>query len=355
MHDRRTQLPNHNLDILRSIAVLLVLGDHLGIATLAAHWRHTFAALGRLGVLLFFVHTSLVLMSSLERQGERPDWIRTFYIRRAFRIYPLAMFAVGLVLVLGIPGGIPRLHSVAVFRRPAPATVLANLALVQNVAARPQVLAPLWSLPIEVQMYVMLPLCWVLAKKGTRWLAALLAALLLAFSVVAYAPIPFAWRLTVFLFGPCFFGGVYAYAALRSGTRPRFPAWTLPVVVGACIVWLLAARSTDATPVRNWVPCLLVGAMLPLLVDARESVITHAAKQIATYSYGLYLLHIPALWLAFVVFQDSAPLVRGAVFVVSLVCMSWAAYELIEAPLIRVGQNLVNRPSPEPSVTLSVP
>ena len=39
---------------------------------------------------MFFVHTALVLMWSLDR---RPH-ILDFYIRRIFRIYPLAIFAV---------------------------------------------------------------------------------------------------------------------------------------------------------------------------------------------------------------------------------------------------------------------
>src|SRR5665213_2328994 len=61
-----------NLDLLRSIAVLLVLLNHVlsifqvdaGIGTLP--WM-----LGRVGVLMFFVHTSFVLMLSLERSRRR--------------------------------------------------------------------------------------------------------------------------------------------------------------------------------------------------------------------------------------------------------------------------------------------
>ena len=55
-----------NLDMLRALAVLLVLGDHFlkieGVTQMAGveiNW------IGRLGVAFFFVHTSLVLMLSL--------------------------------------------------------------------------------------------------------------------------------------------------------------------------------------------------------------------------------------------------------------------------------------------------
>src|SRR5580704_7033323 len=87
-----------NLNILRSIAVLAVFVSH-ALQVMArcrlgegrAYGVDTFA-LGRVGVLLFFVHTSLVLMQSLERT-KLGGWplMRHFYIRRAFRIYPLSV------------------------------------------------------------------------------------------------------------------------------------------------------------------------------------------------------------------------------------------------------------------------
>jgi peptidoglycan/LPS O-acetylase OafA/YrhL len=77
-----------NLDLLRSFAVLFVLFDHTlkfwGMERIAGadiNW------LGRLGVAFFFVHTSLVLMMSLERT-RLTGWrlSANFYLRRAFRI-----------------------------------------------------------------------------------------------------------------------------------------------------------------------------------------------------------------------------------------------------------------------------
>ena len=60
------ELPN--LDILRSLAVMLVLADHamelVGIKT-GRSFHPTDYALGRIGVILFFVHTSFVLMANV--------------------------------------------------------------------------------------------------------------------------------------------------------------------------------------------------------------------------------------------------------------------------------------------------
>src|SRR5580700_1204820 len=78
---------SRNLDLLRSFAVLLVVGFHLAkffnwqIETLRV------TDFGMLGVMLFFVHTTLVLMFSLERQsaGSSASLFVPFMIRRCFR------------------------------------------------------------------------------------------------------------------------------------------------------------------------------------------------------------------------------------------------------------------------------
>ena len=99
-----------NLDILRAFAVLLVLAVHFMQAAARAPlgtrqvWGLDTDSLGRLGVLLFFVHTALVLMQSIERS--RKDGVRMFvdfYVRRAFRIYPLAIFLIVAAVALEIP------------------------------------------------------------------------------------------------------------------------------------------------------------------------------------------------------------------------------------------------------------
>ena len=74
-----------NLDLLRTVAVLLVFVGHL---MLTAGVRGL-GDVGRFGVLIFFVHTSLVLMLSMERLGLTGGRLYfAFLIRRFFRIYP---------------------------------------------------------------------------------------------------------------------------------------------------------------------------------------------------------------------------------------------------------------------------
>lgn len=83
-----------NLDLMRSFAVLFVLVSHLPVAIgLSVRTGFHLGSLGLLGVVVFFVHTCLVLMLSLGRQvaARGPAHLHAdFFVRRAFRIYPLS-------------------------------------------------------------------------------------------------------------------------------------------------------------------------------------------------------------------------------------------------------------------------
>ena len=83
-------------------------------------------------------------------------------------------------------------------------------------------------------------------------------------------------------------------------------------------------------------------------------VLRKAAAWIARYSYGIYLTHLHAQWMAFVVLKDAAPTVRYATLIVLSVGLPIALYHLIEAPMVRLGARLADR-LPKPSVPLPQP
>ncbi len=169
-------------------------------------------ALGRFGVLIFFVHTSLVLTLAMERRADsRRGYFLAFYIQRAFRIYPLAIVCVLTVVALRIPP-----HPSSAYLPWPGSTVAANLLLIQNFFAdhrtywTTSVSAPLWSLPYEVQMYAVLPpLFWLLRRRPSgKTVAWIVAGATLIASVerwILRTPMGLAQ------FAPCFAGGVLAY------------------------------------------------------------------------------------------------------------------------------------------------
>src|SRR6266850_6458014 len=145
-----------NLDFLRSMAVLMVLFDHIcRHHHLDRLGRFAVADIGIFGVLLFFVHTSLVLMFSMQRSGQLGlALMKNFYMRRFFRIYPLSVLTVLAAVAL-------HLHAngrgIDFGPRPGSLELISNLFLIQNLTYSPSIVGPLWTLPLEVQMYVFLP------------------------------------------------------------------------------------------------------------------------------------------------------------------------------------------------------
>ncbi|MGV3708200.1 MAG: acyltransferase family protein [Gemmatimonas sp.] len=333
---------DRNLDLFRAIAVLAVLADHVGIAT--GLTVNGLAWLGRAGVLAFFVHTSLVLMGTMESLVGMPHWVRTFYVRRAFRIYPLAIVAILLTLAVRMHPMIPVIGAPRAYEPHSSATVGSNLLLVQNLTGHENVLAVLWSLPLELQMYVVLPFCFILARRSVWWVVLIAAAAMIVSPFQETQAFRSAWRLTVIPFVPCFLSGVLVYALWKS--RPdlrRAPSWLMPVGVGlAFVVLYVAARNSRVSSGMAWAFCLILGMVITCARELPGSLWTRIAHQIAKYSYGIYLLHAFALWVAFVPFARTPMYVQWAVFAVLLGVLPWVAYHAIEAPLIRVGKRLTH-------------
>ncbi|MEO8880784.1 MAG: acyltransferase [Gemmatimonadaceae bacterium] len=339
----RTALPEHNLDLLRSVAVMGVLANHsanalIGHVTVLAAW------LGQAGVQAFFVHTSLVLMGSMERDGApgAVGWIKRFYVRRVWRIYPLVIVVIAVVLFLHVPATIrgAREHF-------STDDILANLALVQNLLGRRNILSVLWTLPLELQMYIALPLCFLVARnRSPGGMLALLAAGVAA--AILYTSgkdaIPGLWRLRTLEFVPCFLSGVLAYWLLQRGHRARLSShlWIAIIVANLALGYAAWTLWPETWFVRA-AYCMVFGMTIPLVADMAASRVTRAAHSIATYSYGIYLIHPIALWLGFRILADEPLAVQLLAIAVSLTLGSLAAYHLVEKPGIEIGRRMTHQ------------
>lgn len=339
---RQSTAAEPNLDILRAVAVLLVLGDH--VSEMLARQFPALSIdpynliLGRLGVLLFFVHTALVLNLSMERMG-LVGWeqIRAFYIRRAARIYPLAIACVLIVVAFQVP---PLPWSE--FKATWP-TILTSMTLTTNLAYHQPVLVPLWSLPIEVQMYVALPIIYLIVRGRPLWVLALWC---LSLPVAWIQPV-YLGRLSVLAFAPCFLSGVLAYTlSKQSAIRLPAGAW-LPVLilVSVAYVCVQAPNANMHYPPPQWLLCLLVGALVPMFADSTAKALNSAAAFVAKYSYGIYLFHCIALWLGCVVLSEVPIWLQWTVMASTLILLTGIGYHYIEEPCIRLGARWAKRRS----------
>jgi peptidoglycan/LPS O-acetylase OafA/YrhL len=153
------------LDGLRGIAILLVLLRH-SIFGMATHSKllAKFLAGGSLtwsGVDLFFVLSGFLIGGILLDARESPRYFQTFYIRRAYRIFPLYGLVTGFFL----------LHHLPVHVLPGPFGSVSSLTipwwsyvtLTQNFWMAQQgwygavAMAVTWSLAVEEQFYLTIP------------------------------------------------------------------------------------------------------------------------------------------------------------------------------------------------------
>ncbi|HPV81858.1 MAG TPA: acyltransferase [Nitrospira sp.] len=318
-----------NLDFLRAVAVLLVYCFHLFLTT----GPRMPDFLAQFGVILFFVHTSLVLMFSLERIDLRGQKLSaTFYLRRLFRIYPLSVVCVSLIIMFQLPRA-PWWP----WTQPDVSTILANLLLYTEFAYKPVVTSVLWSLPYEVAMYAVLPFCYLAGKAyGIRGILALWALSLVGGIVQPYI----SWRLGLAQFAPCFIAGVVCYFMGYGVRRRPLPFFGWPLILLAAAGMQAFGTYYEYEHVSRWVLCLMIGLTAPFFAELNRPLLNKGTELIARYSYGIYLTHLHAQWVALVVLKDQPAAVRYSVLIALSIGLPVALYHMVEAPMIRLGARL---------------
>ncbi len=343
-----------NLDFLRAVAVLLVLTQHLCRRMHVEHlaWIPT-TSLGLFGVLLFFVHTSLVLMYSMDRSGlQGPPLLKDFYTRRIFRIYPLSILAVAAAVALHLNSDINGIAGLSYGPLPGKLAILSQLLLVQNLVHVKSIVNVLWSLPFEVQMYLFLPFLFVWVKRTWArhkrvfwsllglWVVSLLAAW-------AQPAIPTLGRASLLRFIPCFLPGIVAFAA---PCIPRLRSYVWPIF----ILGLVGAFSLYPVLPMGWVLCLILGVFIPFFHEIQSRSIRFISHRIATYSYGIYISHQFCIWFALGVLAAQPRWLRIGVLSTSLVLVPILLYYGVEKPMILLGIRLATRLRDKPTAAVVV-
>jgi peptidoglycan/LPS O-acetylase OafA/YrhL len=335
-----------NLDFMRAVAVLLVLFGHLtyfhgltDFGPLKTTW------MGDLGVKMFFVHTSFVLMLSLERQwrNQAPtELFCGFMVRRIFRIYPLSVAVISLVVAFRLP--LAQLQPGRFVALPLHSTlVVSNLLLVQS--SQHSILGPTWSLPYEMAMYIFLPwLFLVLYPTQSRWRAAALWTLSFLAGLAWLAYVGQRHSNNFLLYVPCFLAGVIAYQLQRTRRR-QLPAVLWPGVVIGIVLLFLYKQTLISNPwLKSWAVCLALGAGAPFFAQIPAPWFRVPSHLIAKYSYGIYLTHFFCIWLTFDRLHYVLPrFVKLPFFAAMVTLLSSCFYHLLEEPLTLFGKRVAKR------------
>lgn len=277
------------LDGLRGIAALLVVFSH----TLPDAWTTdeawTFADMGHLGVLLFFVLsgyliTGILLHARLEATQKGLSllgvWGR-FHARRALRIFPLAYLALAVAALAGFQ---------AVETRPWwHVTYTQNIGMMIHGDAWADDLTHFWTLAAEEQFYLAWPVL-MLFVPARRVTAAIVAVFVLGIAVnlTIYAVFPkdSFWMLTyqfhAFAIGA--FACVYPTTILRL-------VWMSPILIA--LGHLESAIGRAALDIGY--PLVCAGA-IALVSTSPRSWLARAMSAsplawLGTISYGLYVWH----------------------------------------------------------------
>lgn len=354
-----------SLDGLRGLACLMVFGVHFGqLSRLEGAWGPfdvgRLLANGNTGVALFFVLSGFLLSLPFwaNRLGDGPAPAPGSYFgKRAARILP-AYFAclTGLIVLNRHWESTHGWADIALHY-----SLLFNYADWSIFSINP----PFWTLAVEVQFYVLLPLLFALTRRFSAtatatllfiaglacygvhaWIMQAAATLaeggerpILAYSLLAHLPHFLLGTITALL-----------YASLSARRQPHPARYDAAVWLSAAAVAAVLATPLDAllqVPHGRYnlpyIPVLLalIVGMAPLAPLARRVLDGAFLRPLGVISYGIYVYHLPLLhfiartmsgsgfdpvthWLAF-----------GALALTATVALAAASYWLIERPIVR--------------------
>lgn len=332
-----------DIDGLRAIAVLSVLFYHAGLPGFSS---------GFTGVDIFFVISGFLIGGHIysEETAGRFSFAR-FYYRRAKRILPALYTVLCAVLILGL-----LLLSPQELQRAATEGI-ATLAFASNlffwkvtnyfgVASGQRTLLMTWSLGVEEQFYILVPLIMVSlmrARQRLTLILALLAAVSLGVSIYQVQHFPAsafyllssrAWELL---------GGILTALLTVSSKanvfRVRWADNLLSILGGVLIgVSIFMLQAGSPFPGIAALPSVLGAAALlatPMAFVNRVVLSSPPLRFVGRISYSLYLWHWPLLTFGRVV--TGRDLSRGASAVILLLAFgaATASYYWIEQPFRR--------------------
>jgi peptidoglycan/LPS O-acetylase OafA/YrhL len=339
------------LDVLRGVAVLLVLVHHSPGgegARLRAGWT---------GVDLFFVLSGFLVSGLLFKEHLRSGRIRPgrFYVRRGLKIYPnfYTMLAVtSLALALARVAVEPRnvVHEIVFLQNYLPAAWWGR--------------EHAWSLAIEEHFYFLLPPALILLlrwdrfrRAPVRWAAVLAGALGVAALAIRWAMVRSGaeagdvlflthTRLDSLAFG-VLLSVVWHFTPARISIVRRLRWVLLPVgllLTAPC--YLLSNEHPFILTVGltlNYLGYGMVLAAVLTLPSVLSKPLDPALAYVGFYSYSIYLWHLPLLAVVRAAFGDLAAGV--AVFYAGSIVIGVVMAKLVEIPALRLRERWVPAPA----------
>ena len=314
---------SRTIDSLRAIAALAVVLGHTVKPTTPV------GNLGSIGVYLFFLVSGYCIILSLAKLGEHP--VRTFFVRRVFRLYPAYWVAIFLIVVVAPAAFTPK-------------QILMNMTMFQYAFRVVDVNGVFWTLFVEWLFYGLVGMLLVLGLQNrercyTAGWAGLTVAALIAATSQRYLGlhIPFGHLLFMSLFA---LGGVMSFRhsradGVQSLLRPVF--FYLVAVLAVSALIFHNGVSNEYTALHYFGNFVIALAVFFCALQYRLFGWKWLAA-IGQISYCIYLFHSPIQIILQPIFGIGMSLMLAVTAVTIL--LSAAVYFLIEKPFIRIGKYL---------------
>lgn len=369
------------LDGLRFFAFLAVYVDHTFLFGTQGHHHHmsdtlagalgTLGVAGAFGVDLFFALSAYLITELLlrERAARGSLDVRAFYVRRILRIWPLYFLFLGFSYALAwvVPGEEMDWRHLLGF-----ALFSGNWVYMAKPIAT--VAAPLWSVSVEEQFYILWPLA--VRKGSVKRIAGIAAGLLavgmaLRFVLAARGADGLWMSKHSLLRADGIAAGVLLAVALR-GRMPRIPeVLRIGMLLGGVATLLFVARDfhllggppSSLLVTFGW--SIVAAACTAILLSALGStgplgaaLSSRPLVYLGRISYGLYVFHQVGLLVAGRLFPGFGASARDwaghfAVGLVVTLVLAAASYRWIEQPFLRLKQRrftvVRSRPDAEPA------
>ena len=339
------------LDILRCLAALSVvvyhatLGLQAGLPAAVLRLMHNLPV----GVDFFLLISGFLITYLLLAEKSQTNTIslRRFYLRRTLRIFPLYYAIVGLAWWLHA-ADTPDIsfRSYLLF--------VGNFWMIQH-GWTVATLNPLWSLCIEEQFYLVIPLLLLLIPtRRLPWLFGGIVVLSVAFRLYATLTLPYNW-MTIYChtLSRCdvlALGGGLAWWHFNTPIRWQLPRWALVVVVAFLVLLLSVIDSVDYTSL-TFALFKKYLYLLPLVFVFCFTLFNHVVAEpwlpaglvrglnyLGKISFGLYMYHSPVLFLL-----DRYPGVylerqalRLPLMLALTVAVASLSYEVFEKQILRL-------------------
>lgn len=370
---------NQEIERLRAVAVVMVVLAHT--MPPIGQWAAIFGN-PRTGVDIFFVISGFVVSRSLLRQ--LPDLrqvndvseafsrsigsLKAFYTRRFFRIFPLAIAAMGLQYVLHV-FGTPVNGNLNGFWR----EVFAIFSGVYNYSMPEEgydQFGVYWSLSVEEHFYLLLPLAFVFCRTRGRRIGLAMSgiALVVFVSRPFFSTAPAGWNypdyfslMSSHLRFDALLAGVAAALLFEAPPSKPFlpPALLRWAILPSCLalIWAIpSALPKHAYFHQGFTAAWALSTVLVTYASFGKGyvleipVLRSVLERIGGRSFGIYLLHIPALrlsgalgayWPTYAGWKSEHPWLHWLIYFGVVLLFSEFSWWALEAPMQNLGRRLI--------------